>query len=293
MSEFKMRVSEMDTLQPLVEPQWLEEHLGDPDLRVLDATVQIKLWPFPRIKSGRRGYKRSHIPGAAFADLLEISDPDAPSYTFTIPDAERFAHHMGRLGVGDGVRVVLYDARENMWAARLWWLLRTYGFDDAAVLNGGWKAWRHEGRPTTSGPCAYPPATFIPRPRAGLIADKEEVLSAITDTATCIVSALGRRQHRGKRNEYGRRGHIPGARNVTAWEILDRKTMRYRPIDELRELFQPILEAQRVITYCGGGIASSSDAFILHLLGHQNIAVYDAGLIEWCADRDLPLELGE
>lgn len=290
MSEVNMRAPETSSLQPLVEPEWLEEHLGDPDLRVVDATVQIKLWPFPRIRSGKREFKRGHIPGAAFGDLLQLSDPAAPSYTFTMPSAERFAEHMGRLGIGDGTRVVLYDGRENMWAARLWWMLRTFGFDHAVVLNGGWKTWRLEGRPISKTPCEYPPATFTSRPRPELIVGKQEVLTAIADEATCIVSALGRRQHRGKRNEYGRRGHIPGAKNVTAWEILDRETGRYRPIDELRELFRPMLETQRVITYCGGGIAASSDALILHLLGHRSVAVYDGGLIEWCADRTLPLE---
>ena len=80
---------------------------------------------------------------------------------------------------------------------------------------------------------------------------------------------------------------------MSAWQILDRETGRYRPIEELRELFRPMLVAQRVISYCGGGVAASSDAFILHLLGHRNVAVYDGGLIEWCADHDLPLELGE
>lgn len=293
MSERRMRPPGPSTLEPLVDPGWLEERLDDSDLRVVDATVQVKLWPFPRIVSGRRAFKRSHIPGGAFADLLELSDPNAPSHTFTMPSAERFADYMGHLGIGDGVRVVLYDARENMWAARLWWMLRTFGFDDAAILNGGWSAWRLENRPVTSNPCAYPTAVFTPRPRPELIIGKEEVLSAIGDTSTCIVSALGRRQHCGERNEYGRRGHIPGARNVTAWQILDRETKRYRPIGELRELFRPMLETERVITYCGGGIAASSDAFILHLLGHPNVAVYDGGLIEWCADRDLPLELGE
>lgn len=293
MSGSDLHVPNPGTLKPLVEPEWLEEHLGDPDLRVVDATVQIRLWPFPRVRSGMRGFKRSHIPGAAFSDLLELSDPNAPSHTFTMPTAKRFAEYMGRIGIEDGVRVVLYDGRANMWAARLWWMLRTFGFDNAAVLNGGWKAWRLENRAISSKPCEYPSATFAPRPRSGLIVSKEEVLTAIGDPATCIVSALGRRQHRGERNEYGRRGHIPSARNVTAWEILDRETMRYRPIEELRRLFQPMLEAQRVITYCGGGIASSSDAFVLHLLGHRNVAVYDGGLIEWCADRELPLELGE
>ncbi|MDX1503500.1 MAG: sulfurtransferase [Thermoanaerobaculia bacterium] len=281
------------SLQPLVETAWLAEHLGDPDLRVVDATVQVKLWPFPRVRSGRRGYRRGHVPGAAFADLLKISDPSAPSYTFTMPSPERFAEQMGRLGIGDGTRVVLYDARESMWAARLWWMLRTFGFDDAAVLDGGWRAWKREGRPVSSRPCAYPAATFTPRPRPELVVGKAEVLAAMEEETTCIVSALGRRQHRGERNEYGRRGHIPGAKNVTAWEILDRDTSRYRPVEELRELFRPMLEAERVITYCGGGVAASSDALILHLLGHRDVAVYDGGLIEWCRDRDLPLEIGE
>lgn len=293
MTEFNLSSTEQTRLNSLVEPAWLEDHLGEPDLRVVDATVQIKLWPFPRVRSGLREYRKGHIPGAAFADLLEISDPNAPSYSFTMPDSDRFAGFMGQLGIADGTRVVIYDARENMWAARLWWMLRTFGFDDAAVLNGGWTAWRQEGRPVSSAPCEYPAATFIPRLRPDLIVGKDEVLKAIDDSDTCIVSALGRRQHSGKRNEYGRRGHIPGARNVTAWEILDRETMRYRPVGELQERFRPVLASPRVITYCGGGIAASSDAFALHLLGHDHVAVYDGGLMEWCADRTLPLELGE
>ncbi len=282
-----------NNLELLVEPAWLEEHLNDPNLRVVDATVQVKLWPFPRIVSGVRNFRRRHIPGAVFADLLKISDPKARRHTFTFPKADRFAQFMSRLGIGEGVRVIIYDERENMWAARLWWMLRTFGFDNASILNGGWAAWRLEDRPISSQSSTHPPSEFIPRLRPELIVNKEEVLDAIGEKETCIVSALGRRQHRGERNEYGRRGHIPGAKNVTAWEILDRKTKRYRPEKELRELFRPMLNKERVITYCGGGIAASSDAFVLHLLGHQNVAVYDGGLLEWCKDRNLPLELGE
>jgi thiosulfate/3-mercaptopyruvate sulfurtransferase len=120
------------------------------------------------------------------------------------------------------------------------------------------------------------------------------VLAAIEDPATCIICALGRHQYRGERREYGRRrGHIPGALNVSAWQILDRDTGRYRPIEELRQLFGPILDAERVITYCGSGIAASSVAFALHLLDHPNVAVYDGGFMEWSSDRRLPLELGD
>lgn len=119
-------------------------------------------------------------------------------------------------------------------------------------------------------------------------------LAVIGDAKTCIVCALGRRQYRGERREYGRRrGHIPGAYNVSAWRIIDRRAQRYRPPDELRELFGDVLDAERIITYCGGGIAAASDAFALRLVGHPNVAVYDGGLIEWSADRRLPLELSD
>ena len=276
-------------VSPLVETEWLEKHLGDDDLRIVDATVQVKLWPFPRVLSGKRNFRKRHIPGAVFADLLKISDPNSPKRTFTLPTAAHFAECMSKLGIGEGVRIVIYDERENMWAARLWWMLRTFGFDNASILNGGWSAWSLEGRPISKESNNYPRTEFIPHFRPELIVDKNEVLDAVEQNDICIVSALGRRQHRGERNEYGRRGHIPGAMNVTAWEILDRTTKRYRPKEELQKLFEPMLNKKRVITYCGGGIAASSDAFILHMLGHQNVAVYDGGLMEWCKDKSLPL----
>ncbi len=282
------------SIPSLVEPAGVEEHLGDEDLRILDVTIQVRLKPFPWMRSGRPEWRRGHVPGAAYVDLRRVCDPESPARTFTMPGAEWFSAAMGRVGVGDGTRVVLYDARESMWAARLWWMLRAFGFDDAAVMNGGWTAWRLEGRPVSSERCSYRPATFTPAPRTGLLVGKQEVLDAIDDLHACIVCALGRRQYRGERREYGRRrGHIPGACNISAWRILDRRTQRYRPLEELRDLFGELLDAKRIITYCGAGVAASSDAFALHLLGHPNVAVYDGGFIEWSADKRLPLELGE
>jgi thiosulfate/3-mercaptopyruvate sulfurtransferase len=274
----------------LVDVGWLASNLADPALRVLDATVQID--PGVGIRSGRPDWARAHVPGSGFADLFELSDPDQPDVTLTMPPAEHFAAVMGRLGVGDGSHVVLYDARENMWAARLWWMLRAFGFDDAAVLDGGWTMWQREGLPVCSRPCGHEPAQFTARPRPGLVVGKQDVLAAIDDPDVRLVNALGRRQHRGEVDEYGRPGHIPGSRNVTAWEILDRDTQRYRPLPELRARFGDLLDAPRVITYCGAGVACSSDAFALHLLGHDDVAIYDGGLLEWCADPALPLEVG-
>lgn len=280
-------------MDPLVSAQWLADHLGDPALRVFDSTVQVtrRLW-LPVVRTGARDWRRQHIPGSSFADLLALSDPTKRRRSMTFPPLEHFASSIGRLGVSNANYVVIYDRRENMWAARLWWMLRAFGFDNAAVLDGGWTAWQRGDYPVCTRPCGYPPATFVATPRPGLVVDKREVVASLHDANVCLVNALGRRQHRGEVNEYGRRGHIPGSRNITAWEVLDRETQCYRPLPELRRKAADVLDARRVITYCGAGAAASSIAHVLVRLGHKDVAVYDGGLLEWCADRKLPLELG-
>ena len=281
-------------MEPLVSVDWLAEHLHDQDLRVFDATVQVSKWLFVAfVRSGRREWRVGHLPGSAFADLFALSDAEAPRRTFTLPSAERFAAAVGALGIGTEHRVVLYDRRESMWAARLWWMLRIFGHDNAAVLDGGWGAWQARDRPICKQPCTYKAANFVPHPRPQLVVGKREVLAAVGDQRVCLVNALGRRQHRGEINEYGRRGHIPGSRNVTGWEILDRETGCYRSISQLRKRVGGILDAERIIVYCGAGAASASLANVLVRLGHPNVAIYDGGLMEWCADRSLPLELGQ
>lgn len=280
-------------MDALVSARWLADHIDDPALRVFDATVQVqrRLW-IPVVRTGKREWRREHIPRSAFADLFKLSDPATPRRSMTVPSAEQFATALGRLGVSNDNHIVIYDRRENMWAARLWWMLRAFGFDNAAVLDGGWTAWVRGGHATCTTPCTYPSSTFVATPRPGLIVGKGEVLDALTDPNVCLVNALGHRQHRGEINEYGRRGHIPGSRNISAWEVLDRETQCYRPLPELRRKAAGVLDASRVITYCGAGAAASSLAHVLLRLGHQNVAVYDGGLLEWCADRNLPLELG-
>ena len=281
--------------QYLVETDWLAQHLDDPGVRVLECTVS--LYPRPeggfRAESGRAKWADGHIPGAGFADLTQELSDRTSKLNYMMPPAEQFAEAMGRYGVGDGVRVILYDRAVNMWAARVWWMLRAFGFDNAAVLNGGHKKWTVENRPLSTDDGARPARRFIPKPRPELIADKQAVLAGVGDRATCLLNALTSEQHAGTGGVvYGRAGRITGSTNVAARDIVDPQTHAYLPPETLREKFAAAgaLDAGRVITYCGGGIAASSDAFVLTLLGRDDVAVYDASLSEWANDPSLPME---
>jgi thiosulfate/3-mercaptopyruvate sulfurtransferase len=283
--------------QYLVETDWLETHLTEPDLRVLDCTVFLERDEYGRhLASGRAAWAQGHIAGSGFADLLsDLSDPGSP-LAFMMPSATQFAEVMSQCGVGDGTRVILYDASStmwaNMWAARVWWMLRAFGFDQAVVLNGGWHKWTLEGRPISTEPCCYPPARFSGRPRPELMADKHDVLAAIGDSGICLINALTAEEHAGTIAYYGRPGRIPSSVNVPATTIVDPVTHAYLPAAQLHAQFAAVgaLDRGRVITYCGGAIAACSDAFVLTLLGVTNVAVYDGSLLEWAVDPTLPME---
>ena len=275
----------------------LEAALGDPQLRVLDCTVFLRPlpdWSEYRAESGRTQYQQGHIPGTAFADLIgDLSDPES-RLRFTVPPADRFAAAMGRLGVGEGTRAVLYSTDSPQWATRLWWMLRSFGFDDARVLDGGFAKWRREGRPISTAPAAYPAAEFVAVPRPGLFVGKDEVAAATGDAGTCIVNALSPEQHRGEGGiTYGRAGRIPNSVNVPARSLFD-PAGTFLPADRLRAAFDAVGVApdRKVIAYCGGGIAATGDAFALTLLGRDDVAVYDASMQEWAKDPAAPMEKG-
>jgi thiosulfate/3-mercaptopyruvate sulfurtransferase len=277
---------------PLVETGWLAAHLDD--VRILESTAWLdpptqEGKPYD-VRSGRADWEREHIPGSAFADVVhDLAEPH-PTLNFTFPSPRRFAAGMSALGVEDGVAVVIYDRNGMTWSTRLWWLLRAYGFDDAAILDGGFEAWTAEGRPVSSDPAPERSASFTPRPRPELIAGKDEVLAG----PACLLNALAPAVFRGEQNRYGRAGRIPGSVNVYAHSLVDPETHRLLPAEQLRERLGAVgaLDGERVVAYCGAGVSATLDAFALTLLGAEDVAVYDGSMSEWVADPALPLEQG-
>ena len=280
----------------LVTTDWLAEHLDDPDLRVFECTVFLR----PRdgggyrVEGGIAEWEAGHIPGSGFLDLQQDFSDNDQRLRFMMLGEAAFAEAAGRQGIAETDRIVLYDRLGSMWAARLWWMFRAMGATRAAVLDGGWTKWLAEGRAVSTEPPTYAPATFNARFDAARFADREEMVATL-DGGACVINALGRDQHSGADGgrTYGRAGHIPGSANVPAMELIDPQTQAYLDAETLAQQFAEVGAArdQRVITYCGGGIAASNDAFALSLLGYEDVAVYDASMSEWAADPSLPLEV--
>ena len=279
----------------LVETDWLAQHLND--VVVLDCTTH--LIPDPKItyvvKPGREDFEKGHIPGAQFCDVSKDVSDTTQTFNFMRQPPEDFAAAMRRFGISNSTRVVTYSTGNAWWATRVWWLLREFGHDNAAVLNGGWQKWAAESRPFETGPGEKrAPGDFSVLEVRNLMVGKEEVKAAIGDAGVCTLNALMPAQHTGSGgNAYGRPGHIAGSVNLPAAHLLDSATNTFLPAGELRRLLGAAGALDRpVIAYCGGGIAASADALILTMLGHQDVRIYDASLSEWAKDESLPMETG-
>ena len=281
----------------LIDTETLARELHNPNLRVFDCTTNLIPDPKTTYQAvpARADFEKGHIPGAQFIDLQADLSDSSQRLRFMLPSAEAFAAAMSRFGVSDGTRVVLYSTANPWWATRVWWLLRVFGFDNAAVLNGGWQKWSREGRPVETGPAKpRPPGHFVVRELRPLMVGKDEVLRAIGDGGVCTLNALAPEQHAGSGgNSYGRPGRIKGSVNLPAAHLLDPATNEFLPPAELRRRFEAVgAFDKQVITYCGGGIAASADALALVMLGHPNVRLYDASMSEWAIDPSLPMETG-
>lgn len=285
-------------MDPLITTGELAQRLGDRALRIFDCTTFLHPEPGGRmrVETGRAAYvEKGHIPGAALIELQQdLSDP-ASKLRFTMPAPDALARMAGAKGIGDDSEVVLYCNGTQWWATRVWWMLRAIGFDRARILDGGFKKWIAEGRLVEHDVRTNPPATLTAKPRAGLMVGKDAVLTALDRSSAIVVNCLTEDQHRGTGGaHYGRPGRITGSVSLPAASLFEADG-RFRDKAALRAMFaERGMDGTRpVIAYCGGGIAATGDAFALTaLLGHADVAVYDASLQEWAADPSLPMSVG-
>ncbi len=274
--------------QFLVSTDWLADHLGAPDLVVVDAT-----WYLPTAqRDGWLEYLDRHIPGAVFFDVDEIADTDSP-WPHMLPRPEKFASRMRALGVGDGQHIVVYDALGLFSAARVWWTFKVMGVRDVHVLDGGLPKWLGEGRPVESGEVDRAPRHFTARLDASAVRDAEALLANL-GTATCqVVDARSAARFAGEAPEPRagvRGGHIPGSLNLPFDSLLengrlkDDETLRARFAEAGVDLSRPI------VTSCGSGVTAAVLSLALEIIGARATALYDGSWTEWGSRQDLPVE---
>jgi thiosulfate/3-mercaptopyruvate sulfurtransferase len=274
-------------MDSLVSTEWLAQHLGEPDLVVVDCS-----WFMPA--SGRSGgdeYLAAHIPGARFLDIDEVADKANPA-PHSLPSAAEFGAAMERLGVSRDNRIVVYDNSPTRTAARGWFMLRHFGAEQVAILDGGFQKWTGEGRPTESGEPAPRRASFDAVQR-GEIVTKEQLLAG---TAPPWVDARGKGRFEGSeadpRPGVGA-GHAPGARNLPFGSLYN-EDGTFKSISDLKQLFAEagVDPAQPFVASCGSGVTANSLIFAAHLIGNEDARLYDGSWSEWGADPATPKILG-
>ncbi|MEG3088033.1 3-mercaptopyruvate sulfurtransferase [Sphingomonas sp. PB4P5] len=277
-------------MDALVTTEWLAGELGANDLRIVDATFFAGFGD----RDPAAEYEKAHIPGAVFMDLGEIADTSNPLPSM-LPAPEKFASRMQSLGLGDGSRIVLYDNSPYHTAARAWFMLRTFGAHDVAILDGGLAKWQAEGREIASGKEQVRHRHFTVWADDKGVRTKDQLKANIDSQAEQVLDARSAARFTGEEPDprpATHAGHIPGSKNLPVGELFNADGT-YKTGDALKAAFEGagIDLAKPLVTTCGSGITASVLAFGAHLLGN-NAAVYDGSWSEWGAASDTPKATG-
>jgi thiosulfate/3-mercaptopyruvate sulfurtransferase len=275
-------------MDSLVSTEWLEAELGASDLRVIDATIFLP----GSGRDARAEYAAEHIPGAVFVDIDEVSDAESP-LPHMLPPEHKFASRMQSLGLGDGNRFVVYDNSPLYSAARLWWMLRVFGAHYVAILDGGLAKWKAEGRPLASGTERHRQGHFTAFLDRAAWVDKEAVLALEGEE---VVDARPASRFRGDDAEPRpgvAPGHIPGSKNAPQSDFFNADGS-WKLGDDLRAVFGAagVDLSKPMVTTCGSGVTAAVVLFGAHLLGKNDVRLYDGSWSEWGADPDTPKAQG-
>ncbi|MGX1169617.1 thiosulfate/3-mercaptopyruvate sulfurtransferase [Bradyrhizobium sp. USDA 372] len=271
----------MTATDPLVSTEWLATHIGDANVKILDASFKLPgVLPLPK-----DDYLAAHLPGAVFFDVDAVSDHSNP-LPHMFPSAEQFGRDVGNLGIGNSDTVVLYDAGGWVAAPRAWWMFLSYGHSNVRILNGGLKKWRTEGRATESGEVEPKPATFKARYDANRVRSMQQLIANLESRKEQVIDARAADRFEGRAPEPRpgiRSGHIPGARNVPYNLLFDAATGEMKPLEDLRAAFTNAgvkLDAP-IVTSCGSGVSAGVLTLALYRLGITDTALYDGSWSEW------------
>lgn len=275
----------VDTFGPLVSAAWLHDHLADPDLRVLDVRWYLDG------RSGPDAYRSGHLPGAVFCDLeRDLSGSVEGRGRHPLPERDAFEQAMRRLGVGATMRVVAYDDLGGQVAGRLWWLLRYFGHDAVALLDGGLQAW---GEPLEVGDVTPTPGDFVTAPpRVEWTADYEAVRSR--SPRTLLLDARAGERFRGEQEPVEPvAGHIPGARSAPFSGNLTADG-RFKSPDELRRRYHElgVGSGSDAVVYCGSGVSACNDLVAMELAGLTGARLYPGSWSDWSRREGAEVETG-
>ncbi len=263
--------------EQLVDTDWVAAHLNDAAVRIVDMR--------------QSGYAEGHVPGAVYLSPIAIRDAKAAP-TF-LPTPAAFQEQMAKLGISDTTRVVVYDERGGIYAARLWWILNYFGHPNVALVNGGWIKWTAEHRPTSTDAPTPAAGRFTPRPQPRWVATADDVTAAIGRAGTKIVDARTTAEIEGRdlRN-IKRGGFIPSSVPVYWEDLLDPVARTFKPADEIRKIYEDrgVVPSQEVIAYCQVGMRASVDLFALHLVGYDKLRNYYGAWEEWGNRDDTKIE---
>jgi thiosulfate/3-mercaptopyruvate sulfurtransferase len=270
----------------LASPDWLAENLGRPEVRILDVRWRPD-------GTGRLVFAAGHVPNATYLDWrTAFVDPEDADTLLLLAPPDQAAAAVAGAGIGNGSTVVVYDDTASLYAARTWWSLRAYGLESVRILDGGYGAWVASGRPISHAANEPDLAAFTPRAQLRSRLMTSDLRSLVGSPDAVILDARAPAEYRGFEGNARRLGHVPGAVSFPVATTTEPGSGRFADGDTLRALIERagVASGRRVVCYDASGVAAAKLAFVLALMGHDDVAVYDGGWADWGSRLDLPVD---